>query len=78
MGLVNYCHQLKQRTGRMTSPESTESLANRGARLLGLDTVIIIIVIINNSSACISKSLSILSLIHVLKVRAEVQYRRQS
>lgn len=63
----------------MTYPESTESLANRGARLLGLDTVIIIIiVIINNSSACISKSLSILSLIHVLKVRAEVQYRRQS
>lgn len=67
----------------MTYPESADSLAKRGAKLLGRDYIIIInnnnnnnniIVII--SSAYINKSLSIMSFIHVLKVRIEFQYSR--
>jgi len=60
----------------MTYPGSTDILVERGAGLLGFGFIIVIIR--ENSAAYIGKSLSILSLIHVLKVRIQVQYRKQS
>lgn len=71
--LVNHHRQLKQRTGRMTWTESTDSLAESRAGLLGFGFIIIIR---DNSPAYINMSSSTLSLIHVLKVRIKVQYRR--
>lgn len=73
--LVNHHSQLKQRTGRMTYTESTDSLAESRAELLGFGFIIIII-IRDNSPAYINMSPSTLSLIYVLKVRIKVQYRR--